>query len=432
MSEGSSTERRERSTAAARAPETNDGAPAARAPVASAAHEWSAALEAALRLPAPPAGFWYRVGLSTSGQRRLQIALGIVLYALAVGWVWTLSHLRTSLLEGDVDTAPTTAARAAATVAAALTSVNGPSTAYLTEATLNAIFDRERGFSGKLRATIDTSGTVVEPDTLPPGAELRYSVGGDVTPADSEPRGAGVWGVAIAIGNAIRPIADFSVITMLPFSAKESGRIGLYYIGNWPAERRRGRGRVGSRKAPASTYANPSGFIEVTPDNADTPVSEHFTLRDFLTHDQPNVWPKYLVLQIKLIDKLELVLADLQSRGVDISGVRVMSGFRTPQYNVGGGNTAGRAELSRHMYGDAADIFIDSNRDGLMDDLNHDGRVTVADSKIVEAAVDRVEVAHPELIGGAGIYPAGPGHGPFIHIDTRGYRARWTGGPGGG
>ena len=45
--------------------------------------------------------------------------------------------------------------------------------------------------------------------------------------------------------------------------------------------------------------------------------------------------------------------------------------------------------------------------------------------------VDRVEAAHPELIGGAGIYPAGPGHGPFIHIDTRGYRARWVGSGGG-
>jgi len=110
----------------------------------------------------------------------------------------------------------------------------------------------------------------------------------------------------------------------------------------------------------------------------------------------------------------------------------VMSGFRTPQYNAGGGNTQGRAALSRHMYGDASDIYIDSNHDGIMDDLDHNGRVNINDCKVIEAAVDRVEAAHPELIGGAGIYPAGPGHGPFIHIDTRGYRARWIGGPGGG
>jgi hypothetical protein len=83
------------------------------------------------------------------------------------------------------------------------------------------------------------------------------------------------------------------------------------------------------------------------------------------------------------------------------------------------------------MYGDAADIFIDSDHDGVMDDLDHDGRHTIADARVVSRAVDRVEAAHPELIGGAGVYPAAPGHGPFIHIDSRGYRARWIGSGGG-
>jgi hypothetical protein len=331
---------------------------------------------------------------------------------------------------GDVESAPSAAARAAATVASALTNTNAPSTAYLTDATLNALFEHERGLSGKLRAVIDTSGGRIDRDTLPSGAELRYSEGGDITPADTEPEGVGVWRVAVALGNAIRPISDFSVITMEPFSAKTQGHIGLYYIGNWPAERT--RGKIGPAKAPPSAYANPSGFIQVTPQNEDTYVSQHFRLRDFLTHDQPNVWPKYIVLQLRLVDKLELILEDLAAHGVDVSGVKVLSGFRSPQYNATGGNTQGRAALSRHMYGDAADIYIDDNHDGVMDDLDHDGRITMNDAKVILAAEERVEAAHPELVGGGGIYPAGPGHGPFIHIDTRGYRARWTGGPGGG
>jgi len=169
----------------------------------------------------------------------------------------------------------------------------------------------------------------------------------------------------------------------------------------------------------------------VFPENADTPVSEHFKLRDFLTHDQPNVWPKYLVLRPQLVDKLELVLSDLQAHGVDTRGVKVMSGFRTPQYNATGGNTGGRANLSRHMYGDAADIYIDNDGDGQMDDLNHDGRISIDDSRFIAQAVDRVEAAHPETVGGAGVYTAAPGHGPFIHIDARGYRARWSGTSGG-
>ncbi len=98
---------------------------------------------------------------------------------------------------------------------------------------------------------------------------------------------------------------------------------------------------------------------------------------------------------------------------------------------MGGGQTGGRAGLSRHMYGDASDIFIDSDGDGKMDDLNRDGRVDIGDSRFILQSVDRVEREHPELIGGAGVYVACRGHGPFIHIDTRGYRARWTGSGGG-
>jgi hypothetical protein len=264
----------------------------------------------------------------------------------------------------------------------------------------------------------------LRPETLPPGTHVEYSQGGQVAPA---PKGSGVWSVLLAIGNAVRPVANFNVITLLPFNVKQNGRVGLYYVGTWPSE----RGKVVSMKAPSWTYASPAGFIEVTPQNACTPVSEHFKLGDFLTHDQPNVWPKYLVLQPRLVDKLELVLTDLEMHGFDVHGVRVMSGFRTPQYNYGGGNTAGRANLSRHMYGDASDIYIDDDGDGQMDDLDHDGRISIDDARMILQAVDRVDAAHPELIGGVGVYTAAPGHGPFIHNDTRGYRARWSGTSGG-
>jgi len=125
------------------------------------------------------------------------------------------------------------------------------------------------------------------------------------------------------------------------------------------------------------------------------------------------------------------VLDDLERLGVNVGGVTVMSGFRTPSYNEGGGNTAGRAGLSRHMYGDAADVYIDNDGNGTMDDLNRDGHLDPRDARFMQESVDRVEREHPELIGGAGVYSACCGHGPFIHIDTRGYRARWTGSGGG-
>jgi len=105
----------------------------------------------------------------------------------------------------------------------------------------------------------------------------------------------------------------------------------------------------------------------------------------------------------------------------------VMSGFRTPQYNHTGGNTEGRANLSRHMYGDASDIFIDNDGNGVMDDLNHDGRVDIRDAQVINDAVDKVERDNPSLVGGVGVYSACCGHGPFTHIDVRGFRARWRG-----
>lgn len=207
----------------------------------------------------------------------------------------------------------------------------------------------------------------------------------------------------------------FAFIPLLPFSDKTAGRIGQYKIGFWPAERR----------LRSASYANPAGFIKVTPENQDTRVSEHFRLRDFLTHDQQHVWPKYLVLREELIDKLELVIADLEAHGVEVTHMSVMSGFRTPQYNARGVGKKGRAKDSRHQFGDAADVFVDNDRDGRMDDLNGDGRIDARDAAVISAAVDRIEQEHPTLTGGVGLYRSTRSHGPFAHIDVRGNRARW-------
>ena len=209
----------------------------------------------------------------------------------------------------------------------------------------------------------------------------------------------------------------FAFISMIPFAAKTGGRLGDYRIGFWPNERH--------RRTTQEAYENPEGFIEVTPENQDTYVSEHFRLRDFLTHDQKDVWPKYLVLREELVDKLELVIDDLEAHGVRVQHMVVMSGFRTPQYNAQGVGRGGRARDSRHQFGDAADVFIDNDQNGRMDDLNHDRRIDSRDARVILQAVERVERAHPELAGGAALYRATKAHGPFAHVDTRGARARW-------
>jgi hypothetical protein len=373
-------------------------------------------VELALHLPAPPTSRWHRAGVSPRTEKLFDIAGGTLLATFAIGWTWSVATASERTDDG------TGVTRVTASITSALTSADAPTAAYLTEAAMQAFLPL-RGASGRLQVQFREPGAPLGADSLPEGTSVRYSSGAVTdsghadTAATVAPAEPGVWRVAVKIGEAIRPLSDFNLITLKPFNAKQRGRIGLYYLGNWPNERARARAR----------YAPPRGFIEVTLENRDTYVSEHFRLGDFLTKNQFDVWPKYLVLETRLVDKLELVLAELRAVGVRTEGVKVLSGFRTPQYNRGGGDPRGRAALSRHMYGDAADIYIDNDGNGRMDDLNGDGRVNIGDARMIQAAVDRVELAHPQLVGGCGIYPGTGSHGPFTHIDTRGFRARWIG-----
>lgn len=207
-----------------------------------------------------------------------------------------------------------------------------------------------------------------------------------------------------------------TVFTMRSFGQKVRALLNGYRLGYWPQE----KGRLRSE-----AYKNPDGFIEVTPENEDTRVSEHFRLRDFISHGQNNVWPKYVVLREPLLDKLELVIEDLNDHGINAEGMRIRSGFRTPARNqaVRG---EGSARDSRHQFGDAADVYIDQVGNGKMSDLNGDGRVSFADVKLILDAVERVEARYPELVGGTGLYAYSGRSGPFAHIDVRGVRARWV------
>jgi uncharacterized protein YcbK (DUF882 family) len=227
------------------------------------------------------------------------------------------------------------------------------------------------------------------------------------------PTSAGVWRLRLRGADWTQQVEDVSVITRVPFAEKRGGFLNGYRIGTYATE--------GSDRE--DMYAPPPGFIEVTPDNQDLKVSEHFALRNFLTKDQFGVWPKYLALDLRLIDKLELVLQELNAMGVRAERMAVMSGYRTPAYN--GPGEGGRARLSRHTYGDASDVWVDNDGDGWMDDLNGDGRRDTRDGEVLARAVDRVEARYPELIGGVGVYTSSSAHGPFVHIDARGVRARW-------
>jgi hypothetical protein len=357
-------------------------------------------------------------GLSAEQERRFNLASSIFVAVYIAAWMFTILR---ALTAGD-STAPITLG----TVTANPLSGNAPPVAsFLTDAALRKFATRTdyRGFSGAVYLVIPGPGdTLALPDSTP-GASFRYKPLGtaDTTPtagatSGTPPGTAGIWKVLVQVGNATAEVPNMTIATIVPLSEKHGNYIGNYLIGSWPFEN-------GKPRSPA--YAPPRGLVKVTPENLNTPITEHLKLGDYLTKGQANVWPKYIAISPRELDKIELVTQELKREGHPVDHLGVISAFRTPNYNVDGGDPSGRAALSRHMYGDAMDIYIDNNHDGRMDDLNGDGRIDVNDARIIAHAAEQVERDHPTLVGGIGIYAPTRAHSGFVHIDTRGTRARW-------
>jgi len=155
----------------------------------------------------------------------------------------------------------------------------------------------------------------------------------------------------------------------------------------------------------------PSFLIEVNKENRNLKIGR-FKLDDFTQH-LPKRYPKYLALEKKLIIKLEMLIEDLERNGFNVNEFEIMSGFRGPWYN----KKVGGAKYSTHMYGLAVDILVG--------DVNRDGKKDIEDAKIVYKFLDKIDKTKKELVGGAAIYEETKFHEEFIHMDVRGYYARW-------
>jgi Peptidase M15 len=177
----------------------------------------------------------------------------------------------------------------------------------------------------------------------------------------------------------------------------------------------------GHAKFPA-LYVPPTAYIEVGPELLDIQLTPHFKLRQFLCKQESD-YPKYLVLKESLLVLLEGLLQAVRKEGYAVETFGVISAYRTPWYNQKIGNVAN----SRHVYGDAMDLFVDLDQDGNLDDLNHDGEQDREDVAVLFDIATRF-MANPDnaaLIGGVGRYGRTGRHGGFVHVDTRGYPARW-------
>ena len=222
--------------------------------------------------------------------------------------------------------------------------------------------------------------------------------------APAEP---GLYPIIVTSGTGVRRVNAF---VMVPYdSLDKKGYLRGVKIGRYPK--------------PIEEFPNftkPRGFIITTPDNLDTPVSPRYTLRDFVSRTMGG-FPKYTVLREELLVKLELLTDLVQSRGFKFDRFHVFSGYRPPALN----RRVRYGRNSAHVYGGAADIIVDGNNDGQLDDLNHDGRSNRKDAQLLAEYVDEIEAQHPELVGGVGWYRRTRSRSSFIHVDVRGKPSRW-------
>ena len=128
---------------------------------------------------------------------------------------------------------------------------------------------------------------------------------------------------------------------------------------------------------------------------AESASSANFSLAEFASKDGVAT-PGGAIGNIQVVmDQLEVLRAELGGEPITI-----VSGYRSPAHNTSVGGVA----RSQHLCGTAADIRV----------ANH----TPAE---VHAAIERLIAAGRMRQGGLGLY------GSFVHYDTRGTRARWTG-----
>jgi len=253
-----------------------------------------------------------------------------------------------------------------------------------------------------------------------PGQTLAINASQPVRMDGGAPETAHNWTAPQEPGEVVRTVLQdetgdemrLNLVVMHPHDPQQGEALNGYRIGAYPGEPFRN----------LDAYRAPDHFIAVPAELEELEVSPHFRLGQFVSKQAADS-ERYLVLNERLVVKLELILEAANARGWRAETLTVMSGYRTPSYN----RAIGNGVYSRHVYGGAADIFIDTNGDGRMDDLNGDGVVDRRDAALLYDLVEDLS-GRPDFapyIGGLGEYGPTSRHRGFVHVDERGYRARW-------
>ena len=123
-------------------------------------------------------------------------------------------------------------------------------------------------------------------------------------------------------------------------------------------------------------------------------LTAHFRWAEFACRDGTPVPEEYKARVETLAVQLEILRAHFGAP------IRIISAYRSPDYN----EAIGSKPSSQHVRGRAVDISV----------------VGVA-PEMVYAKACQLQEDGVFIMGGCGLYPS------FVHIDTRGTKARWTG-----
>ncbi len=182
-------------------------------------------------------------------------------------------------------------------------------------------------------------------------------------------------------------------------------------------------------------YDQPEWFYPVTAENRTGYVIpglrwEQFDHDSYVRQTEDSSITRYIPVERRLITELNDLREKLLEQNLPHQ-LTLLAGSRNPAYNLAGIGQPGnlKAIFSRHQYGDAVDLIVDSTGDGRLDDLTGDGQITVEDAKILAETIRTIR-RESGIQGGIGLYDHHDVKNriqtPYLHIDQRGFPASWT------
>lgn len=170
-----------------------------------------------------------------------------------------------------------------------------------------------------------------------------------------------------------------------------------------------------SDQAPFRNMLRNRSYLLLKKDDIYRKIVGTYSIRSFIAKDRAYKkhimsWGKsegvYWLIDKKLLYKFLELQQKLKEQGHNPHALRVVNGYRSPQYN----KAIGGASQSRHIVGEAVDILVK--------DVNRDGKANQLDKKIILEILDQEVIG---MMGGIGKYPGTMS----VHFDVRGRKARW-------